>query len=227
VVPRIAIVHRPPPSPDPPAPLYGLDIETDTATGGLDPHRSAIIAVAVSTEDRSVVLTGPEPELLGDVEDLLAGLEPGIIVTWNGGAFDLPYLADRARRTGVALGLRLEADHALRTRTPLPGHGGSYRATWGRHRHLDAYRVYRNDLDRWIDVSCSLKSVARLLGFRVPVVDASRVHELDAEALAAYVSSDAFLARKAALARWSTAAPFVDPVALVASAPGSAVRASP
>jgi hypothetical protein len=98
----------------------------------------------------------------------------------------------------------------------LPGHAGSYRAAWGAHRHLDAYRVYRNDLDRWLDVSCSLKSVARLLGFSVPYVDASRVHELDPEALVAYVGSDAVLAREAALARWSTAAPFVDPVPTVA-----------
>jgi len=202
-------------------PLYGLDIETDTSTGGLDPRCSGVIAVAVATAEGSVVTTGPEPRLLADVDALLAGLEPGIVVTWNGGAFDLPFLADRARCRGVPLALRLVADPALHTRTPLPGHAGSYRASWGGHRHLDAYRVYRNDLDRWLDVSCSLKSVARLLGFRVPYVDAARVHELDADALAAYVSSDAVLAREAALARWTTAAPFLDPV------PAAAARASP
>lgn len=207
--------------PLPAGPLYGLDIETDTATGGLDPRCSAVIAVAVSTADRSVVMTGPERRVLSDVDSLLADLDPGIIVTWNGGAFDLPFLSDRARRCGVPLGLRLDADPALRTRTPLPGHDGSYRAGWGQHRHLDAYRVYRNDLHRWLDVSCSLKSVARLLGFRVPYVDASRVHELDAEALAAYVSSDAVLAREAALARWATAAPFIDPVRATASTTAS------
>lgn len=202
----------PPDEGRPSGPLYGLDIETDTATGGLDPHTSAVIAVAVATPEGSTVLTGTESELLADVESLLTGLDPGIVITWNGGAFDLPFLVDRARRCGVPLGIRLRADPALPTRTPLPGHEGSYRAAWGAHRHLDAYRVYRNDLYRWLDVSCSLKSVARLLGFRVPYVDAARVHELDAEALAAYVGRDAILAREAAIARWATALPFLDPV---------------
>jgi DNA polymerase elongation subunit (family B) len=192
--------------------LYGLDIETDTATDGLDPRVSAVVAVAVSTPDRDVVLTGPEAELLHGVESILGELPAGVIVTWNGSAFDLPYLADRAGLCGVPLGLHLTPDPALPTRTPLPGHDGSYRARWGPHRHLDAYRVYRNDLKRLLDVSCSLKSVARLLGMPVVEVDASRVHALEPDHLAAYVASDAHLARDAALARWSTARPFIDPM---------------
>jgi DNA polymerase elongation subunit (family B) len=192
--------------------LYGLDIETDTSTDGLDPRVSAVVAVAVSTADRDVVLTGPEAELLCGLDSLLADLPAGVIVTWNGSAFDLPYLADRGRVCGVPLGLRLTPDAAVPTRTPLPGHTGSYRARWGRHRHLDAYRVYRNDLKRLLDVSCSLKSVARLLGMPVVEVDTSRVHTLEPDHLAAYVASDAHLARDAALARWTTARPFIDGV---------------
>lgn len=192
--------------------LYGLDIETDTATDGLDPRVSAVVAVAVSTPDRDLVLTGPEAELLHGLDSLLADLPAGVIVTWNGSAFDLPYLSDRGRLCGVPLGLRLTPDPAVPTRTPLPGHAGSYRARWGRHRHLDAYRVYRNDLKRLLDVSCSLKSVARLLGMPVVEVDTTQVHALEPDHLAAYVASDAHLARDAALARWTTARPFIDRV---------------
>ena len=192
--------------------LYGLDIETDTATDGLDPRLSAVVAAAVSTPDRDVVLTGPEAELLRGLDSLLDELPAGVIVTWNGSAFDLPYLADRGQLCGVPLGLRLTPDPALPTRTPLPGHSGSYRARWGPHRHLDAYRVYRNDLKRLLDVSCSLKSVARLLGMPVVEVDTTRVHMLEPDHLATYVASDAHLARDAALARWATARPFIDPV---------------
>ena len=197
--------------PSPPPLLYGLDIETDTAVGGLDPRISRIIAAAVSTPGRDVVLTGPEPELLADLDELVWGLPAGVLVTWNGASFDLPFLADRARRCGATLGLTIDPDPRLPTRTPLPGHEGSYRGRWYWHRHLDAYRVYRNDLKRLLDVSCSLKSVAQLLGLPTTSVDAARVHELGHGELVAYVASDARLAQAAALARWSTAVPFVDP----------------
>jgi len=194
-----------------PPPLYGLDIETDTAAGGLDPRLSRIIAVAVAAPDRDIVLTGAEPGLLADLDQLVSGLASGVLVTWNGASFDLPYLADRARRCGTRLALTLALDPSLPTRTPLPGHEGSYRGVWYGHRHLDAYRVYRNDLKRFLDVSCSLKSVAQLLGLPTTAVDAARVHELTNDELVAYVASDARLAQAAAMARWPTAAPFVDP----------------
>lgn len=191
--------------------MYGLDIETDTANGGLDPRRAAVIAVAVSTGARDIVLMGDEHTILRELDDALATLEPGIIVTWNGSAFDLPFLVDRARVTGVRLGAVLEFDARLATRTPLPGHTGSYRATWHRHRHLDAYRLYRNDLKRSLDVSCSLKSVARVTGVPFVDADASRIHELCDDEIRRYVASDARVARALALRRWSTAARFIDP----------------
>jgi DNA polymerase family B, exonuclease domain len=191
--------------------LYGLDIETDTAVGGLDPAVSRIIAVAVSTGERDVVFTGPESDLLHGLDALLAGLPSGVLVTWNGAAFDLPFIADRARACASPVGLVITPDPSLRTRTPLPGHLGSYRAHWHHHGHLDAYRVWGNDLKRLLDMSCSLKSVAQLLGLAATRVDTARVHELSRDELTAYVASDARLARAAALARWATAVPFLDP----------------
>ncbi len=193
--------------------VYGLDIETDTSNGGLDPRRAGVIAAAISTGARDIVLTGEEDSILRGLDDALASLEPGVIVTWNGSAFDLPFLVDRARVAGVLIGAELELDTRLATRTPLPGHAGSYRATWHHHRHLDAYRLYRNDLKRSLDVSCSLKSVASVTGVPFVEADASRVHELDDEAVRRYVASDARVARALALRRWSTAARFIDPEA--------------
>jgi DNA polymerase elongation subunit (family B) len=226
---------------------YGLDIETDTACGGLDPGRARILAVAVagaeagarvraidglvrSAEaprparrwwrgglprrdgDRDVtVLTGTEPLLLRRLDALLAGLDPGVIVTWNGSGFDLPFLADRARRCGVELGLDLWVDPALPGQhEPLPGHAGRYRGRWHGHRHADAYLVYRA-LEQELGRSCSLKAVARRAGLRVVEADASRVHELGPGRLRRYVGSDARLTLELARARWDDTVAWIDP----------------
>lgn len=169
-----------------------------------------IVAAAVATSGDDIILTGDETALIERLDDVLADLEPGVLVTWNGAAFDLPFLATRAKGCGVELALRLRLDRRLRTRTPLPGHEGAYRAGWHAHRHLDAYRVWRNDLPRLVTISCSLKSVARFAGYDAIEVDTARVHELEPDALGTYVASDARLARTLAEHRWSTATPFID-----------------
>ncbi|MBN2622127.1 MAG: hypothetical protein JXA83_02105 [Acidimicrobiales bacterium] len=193
------------------AAIYGLDIETDTTIDGLDPAVSPVVTVALSTTSGDEVFTGPEPDLLAAVDHRLATLEPGIIATWNGGAFDLPFLADRAGACRVELGLVLERDPTVvLSRGPLPGHTGAYRATWHGHRHLDAYRVYRGDVGRVLQVSCSLKAIARVVGLAPVEVDRARIHELPAEVLDAYVASDARLARVLAERRLPGVAGCVD-----------------
>ena len=160
-----------------------------------------MVAVAISTEDGEYVFDGPELDLLRATDHTLASLAPGILVTWYGSGFDLPFLEHRIRRHGLLTGLRVApADHDPSARV----------GSWHGHRHLDAYRVYRNDLTRLLPVSCSLKSVARLLGFDPIEVDIERLHELPLEQLREYVASDARLGRAAALRRWSTARPFLD-----------------
>jgi len=192
-------------------PVYGLDIETDTTVDGLDPARSAVVTVALSQEGCDEVFSGPEADILVDLDDRLRHLEPGVLATWNGAAFDLPFLADRARRARLCLGLTVRHDPTIALRhTPLPGHPGAYRAAWHAHAHVDAYRLYRGDVGPALRVSCSLKSIARLVGL-VPVeVDRSRIHDLSNEALHAYAASDARLARVLTERRWGTAARFVD-----------------
>lgn len=180
--------------------VYGLDIETDTAVDGLDPQMAAVIAVAISGEGGEAVFDGEEAELLVALDGHLRRLPRGVLVTWYGSGFDLPFLAERYGRLGLDTGLLTER------------HGSDDHVTgsWSGHRHLDAYRVYRNDLTRLLDISCSLKSVAGLLGFAPVEVDVERVHELPRRELREYVASDARLARLAALQRWPTAVRFVD-----------------
>jgi len=194
-------------------PIYGLDIETDTSLDGLDPAVSPVVSVGLSTPAGDHVFDGAEPELLVALDAHLGALPPGVIATWNGGAFDLPFLADRAAACGVRLGLRLRSDPTvLLAHGPLPGHAGAYRAAWHRHGHLDAYRVYRGDVGRVLRLSCSLKAVARLVGLTPVEVDRARIHELPPDALHAYVVSDARLTRALAERRWPGASRCVDRV---------------
>jgi len=194
-------------------PLYGLDIETDTLIDGLDPAVSPVVLAALSTPEGDTVYDGPEPALLAALDARLAALPPGVVVTWNGATFDLPFLADRAAAAGVPLGLRLVPDPTVVLgRGPLRGHEGAYRARWYGHGHLDAYRLYRGDVGRVLRVSCGLKTIARLVGLTPVEVDRERIHELPRDVLDAYVTSDARLARLLAERRPAGLGPFVDRV---------------
>ena len=196
-------------------PVYGLDIETDTATDGLDPQVGRILCIGISGSGGELVLAHhDEAAMLEDLDGWLADMTPGVLATWNGSAFDLPYLATRAHLLDVAVGLELELDPAMVLRQgPLPGHDGAYRATWHEHTHLDAYRVFRSDVGRTFGLSCSLKSVAGLVGLEPVDEDASRVHELSRDDRHAYVASDARCTRELVLRRWATAAGAVDRMA--------------
>ena len=94
--------------------VYGLDIETDTTVDGLDPAVAPIVTVALSNDGSDEVFSGPEHAILYDLDTRLSELTPGVIATWNGAAFDLPFLSDRASLHGIPLGLRLRPDPGLR-----------------------------------------------------------------------------------------------------------------
>ena len=195
-------------------PLYGLDIETDTSSDGLDPGVARIVAVAVSSADSGdVVLTGPEAGVLAALDTHLSALDPGVLVTWNGGAFDLPFLAARGVLVGVALGLELAWDPAGYRigRMPLPGSLGTYAAGWYGHEHLDAYRAWKTVGLAPPESSCGLKAVARAEGFdAVDVDDVTLLHEVPVGELRRYVASDASLARRLAEHRWSSVRRCID-----------------
>jgi hypothetical protein len=192
-------------------PVYGLDIETDTTVDGLDPATSRIVAVAISTADGDRVFEGPEAALLVALDAALAALAPGIVATWNGAGFDLPFLARRAGALGVTLGLQLRLDPALVLRhEPLPGETGAYRGRWHHHAHLDGYRLYRGDVGRVWGLSCGLKPMAMLVGLAPVEVDRSSVHLLDPADVRDYVASDARVTRALVLRRMPAAAAFAD-----------------
>src|SRR5262245_5265969 len=92
--------------------VYGLNIETDTSIDGLDPAVAPVITVALSHHAYDEVFTGAEDELLSELDRRLSRLKPGVVATWNGAAFDLPFLSQRAALHGIPLGLRLRHDPA-------------------------------------------------------------------------------------------------------------------
>jgi DNA polymerase elongation subunit (family B) len=202
------------------SPIYGLDIETDTSVDGLDPAVAPVVTVALSTPGGDEVFTGAERALLAALDDALVALPPGVIATWNGAAFDLPFLADRYARHGLAAGLTIELDPSIVSRRPpLAGHEGAYRAGWHGHGHIDAYRLYRGDVGPALRVSCSLKTIARLVGLTPVEVDREQIHALPDDVLRSYVTSDARLARQLTERRWPAAARFIDNAALFVTHP--------
>jgi hypothetical protein len=192
--------------------VYGLDIETDTTIDGLDPLVAPVVAVAVAGPDGVTTFDDRNEALLLDRLDWhLASIEPGVIATWNGANFDLPFLHHRARIRGVDLGLRLRPDPVLPLpREPLPGRTLTSRAWWHGHAHLDAYRLYRADVVPALGVSGGLKSIAQLCGLAPVVTDASQLHQLTRADIRAYVSSDARCTRELVLRRWPTARRAID-----------------
>lgn len=200
-----------------PVKLLSLDIETDTSpltdaekaagftSRGLVPEITPVTAVAFADENGArahhLSTQGNERHLLAAVAYLVhafARQHPdAVLVTWNRSVFDLPFLADRARIVGLGeqwyANLELTPDPSFVPKyEPLPGHDGGYAATWNGLRHIDMAYV---DKDECLaaGVSWSLKPWAKHLGMDPVEVDRTRMHELTAEELDAYVTSDAVI----------------------------------
>ena len=204
---------------EPGTPIYGLDIETDTTIDGLDPAVAAVVTVALSTPEGDEVLFGDEPTTSAACSwrstSCWPALPPGrdrhverrrvrpAVPRRPGG----PAWAWSA---GCACGStrpsRCGAARSPATRAPTAGAGTGTG-------HLDAYRLYRNDLRRVLDVSCSLKSVARRGGAHPGARWTGRGSTtLGRGRAGGYVASDARLARILVERRWPGAARFVDAV---------------
>lgn len=192
--------------------IYGLDIETDTRTDGLDPAVASVRAIALSGRTFDDLFVGDEHDILLALDARLAALPVGVVATWNGSAFDLPFLADRARLLGIDLGLKLRLDRRLTLhRAPLPGHAGAYRASWYDHGHLDTFRIYGAETVTAAQ-RLSLRSLGRLVGIGAHDAHPTRTQTLCNEALHACAPSDARLARVLAERRWPAAARMIDRV---------------
>lgn len=213
--------------------LFALDIETDNLMGfGLDPRNSQITEVAVCADpralndamrngfapnsrcdvtvlDHGVVFAAETPSeealMLRNLDLLMMTLPSGVISTWNGAGFDIPFLYDRAKYHGLSWGLRPIADNRLKPYyATLPGHEFGYQATWRRnagfapHRFLDTSLSFADPVTRRPK---GLKSTARLNGMNPIELDRARIHTYSPEERAEYVMSDVVATRTLQLMR--------------------------
>lgn len=189
-------------------PIIGFDIETDTSTGGLDPRTSAVVAVALSANIGDEVVMGEEREILERADHRIAELGVGLLVTWNGAAFDLPFVEHRARLLGLKLGLRTTED-PVRSSPREPGRS-AVRARWYGLVHLDGYLLYRADVGHTLGLSCGLKPLARLVGLSPVELDRTTLHTREPDEVAQYVASDARIAAELVRRRMPAALTMAD-----------------
>lgn len=184
--------------------IVAFDIETRTGTDphtgeqlGLDPRIGGIASIAFySNTEQTVYNSDNEQALLYDIAAWLTNpaREPGVLVSWNGGRFDLPFLYTRATLLGVdplieLLDLVEDPRQLPNKYPPIGGHNSSYVATVGAWDHIDlmyAYASYANEHQ----ISNGLKPVAKAHDIDVIEVDRERIHELTASELVAYNMSD-------------------------------------
>ncbi len=211
-----------PPSAAEVPPIVGFDIETDTSTGGLDPATSSVVAVALSGDFGEEVILGTEAEILTRTDERIAEIGWGLLVTWNGAGFDLPFVAHRARLLGIDLRL-VTTEDPLRRNRHEPDRS-AVRARWAAMVHLDGYQLYRADVGRTFGISCALKPLARLMGLAPVELDRTTLHTQRPEAISEYVASDARVAAELVRRRMPAALSMADwPLArpTVAHRPGA------
>lgn len=192
---------------------YAFDIETDTSGGyGLDPRKGGITEIALAFDatvaERFEAAHGgivysvedglAEEEVIIEFDRTLARLEPGVLFTWNGSFFDLPFILSRAEMLDIAHHLHLRAQPGLKPKyEPLPGHVGGYSAVWGSsannfpHQHIDIQRGYER-YARDLGIKWRLKPVAHAYGIdMVDPGDRSALHLMPGDKRVEYALSDA------------------------------------
>ena len=195
--------------------FWGLDIETDNSTGlGLDPTKAQIISIAMVCNDgqvwyRSARTVEDERSMLIESSSFLREtVTDGLIVTWNGGAFDWPFLTTRTavQQTATPWALVLDEDRQPKYEA-LNGYNGVYKVfTATGASHLDMAYVMDREWAEKHDCSWSLKPVADALGFRDTALEHMRgesAYEVPAHMLAAYNIHDSLITLRLAL--WASA----------------------
>lgn len=169
--------------------LTAMDIETS----GLSPLESHVVSIAICSDQEFIVWESQdEKRLLDDFAYWLDTRDKGAIVTWNGSAFDWPFLFTRANTVGSRLATKITLVQA-ETRDPqygpIGGHTGGYLVNVEGWDHIDAMLPWRDRAKaaghRW-----ALKAVAKVHGIDVVEVDRERITELPKKDLAAYNISD-------------------------------------
>lgn len=193
--------------------IYALDLETCTNPGdGLDPTNpltritSAAIffgpAKGVDGPEGSVVFDDPdEARLLRSLNAWFCdeSTEPGLIVTWNGANFDIPFLLTRSAFLGVELDLQAQLSELRAPKYgPCRGHAGGYVANWGPHDHADVWPSFIEIANR-AGIKTGLKPVANYFGYNPIVVDRQQMESLTVPERCAYNISDVEVTYRLAL----------------------------
>lgn len=156
------------------SPPLSLDIETYSPNGfpydGGDPVVSVSLARPLYGDPRlgleaSSIICHPslEPELLRNLSNLFGQRLEGLLLTYNGLHFDIPYLQSRANRYGIDLKRRLEGALHIDLYQLIRGSGlrlTSYRqkdveeylGIWRQIRDVNGgnyYRYYQSFLKNW------------------------------------------------------------------------------
>ena len=195
--------------------IYALDFETNTKPpgDGLDPTNPATFITSAAVYYGPLLPDSDEPEgiisfvdpietrLLITLRDFFESpwTKPGAIVTWNGAAFDIPFLISRAERCQVPL-FQFDA-RVTEERKPkykaLKGHLVGYAFQWKKHTHADIWTAF-NEIAANAGIKAGLKPVSEYLGLNPIKVDASKMELLTLLENAAYNSSDVHVTFKLA-----------------------------
>lgn len=198
--------------------FVGLDIETDTSTGGLDPRESRIISWSIASESGVAFYSSSDEEaLIAALVQTMQGqtehaspFRPIIFCTWNGSGFDFPFLDTRLSiLTGQAKDALLPfwpwrlhlADDRAPKYEPIGGHPGGYRVDFPTLQnvfHMDvAY-----GMKAWCDATgtrWALKPTMQALDLELVGEFGSKTATLSRSTLAAYNVCDAEGTRRLAL----------------------------
>jgi len=194
-------------------------LQFDLETTGLDPSRDRIFMVAVRhpTGETQVLEVsargdGAEADLIRRLVEVVRGADPDVIENHNLHGFDLPFLAQRARRLGVPLALGRLEGRWLRERAARRGtvrEGDAERRVRfvapGRELIDTMDAVLRYDFATRELPGHGLKAVARHLGVAAPdreYVPGAQIHTVwrtDPERVRRYAEDD--VEEVAALAR--------------------------
>jgi hypothetical protein len=171
--------------------LYALDIETDTTIDGRDPSVASVIAVSIAEVGGPVaVLAGPERMVLAATLAVLESLEPGIVATWNGAGFDIPFIQERCTLMGINTGWEVTPTDLPGKYQPVGDRAGRYSSKLGLHRHADIAWGWQ-EYCQTNGVVWSLKPLAHSLGIEAIEADREHASDLSRAELFAYVASDA------------------------------------
>jgi DNA polymerase I len=183
-------------------PLATLDVECT----GLDPETDRLLAAGLLLRDpdgqeRTLVFRGSEREILEGITQTLLSERPRIIITYNGLAFDFPFLAARARALGVEFPIELDTHDRVRvsgTAGVLGKEPITFPRVLERPEGLPVVDVFGlvarfQNQSRTLGPRLDLKSVASALGVAEPGrlhLPHERIPEVPDEVLEMYLRSD-------------------------------------